>query len=129
MRIWKWPSLYKKGHKILFSGSAPLAPCIKDHQQAFKTFLLQHPEEQWCFGDLDFTDDGITVAHTVVNQNAMAVSDGLYKKGWGTAAWILVGDMTDQSIQGAVFVSGDTEEQDSYRSEVTGLFCILVAVT
>ena len=83
----------------------------------------------WCFNNLVLANGGCEVTNALLSYCAVAVSDGLYKTGIGTAAWILEGGTEKKSMQGTVHVPSSAKKQDSYQSEATGLFCIILAVT
>jgi hypothetical protein len=59
--------------------------------------------------------------------SAKAISDGSYKEGYGTAAIIVVGDL-GQRIQDQVVAPGSTEDQSSFRSELTGIYTTITFV-
>jgi hypothetical protein len=56
---------------------------------------------------------------------ARAVSDGSFKDKFGTAAFTVVDDM-DTSIIGLNVVPGHPDDQGAYRSELAGLFGIVL---
>ena len=63
------------------------------------------------------------------SHTAIALSDGSYKNGYGAAAWVLEGDNKHGRISGAAIVPGEGVDHSSYRSEVTGLYCIILIIT
>ncbi len=56
----------------------------------------------------------------------VCVSDGSYFSQYGTAAWVLQG--TKSRCSGQVVCPGSASDQNSYRSEVSGLLAILLFV-
>jgi hypothetical protein len=56
----------------------------------------------------------------------VAVSDGSYSNFYGTAAWVLQG--TSSRCTGQVICPGSAADQNSYKSEVSGLLSILTMV-
>jgi len=52
----------------------------------------------------------------------MAVSDGSYKDGCGTAAWILFSPTSKDKIQGYTTLPGSADDQYSFQSELGGLY-------
>ena len=71
---------------------------------------------------------GGNVAAALLRRDARAVSDGSYKEGHGTSAFVLHGDRPDKAIRGANVVPGSTAEQCAYRSELCGVVGILTVV-
>jgi hypothetical protein len=57
----------------------------------------------------------------------VAVSDGSFKNGHGTTAWILYASESCNCI-GRVVVPGQSQDQSAYRSELTGLYAIAVSI-
>ena len=68
------------------------------------------------------------MAAALLRRDARAVSDGSYKEGHGTSAFVLHGDRPDKAIRGANVVPGSTAEQCAYRSELCGVVGILTVV-
>ena len=82
---------------------------------------------RWAVPHLE-TMDSINIAEAIINNSAIAVSDGSFKQQHGTASWILqgnddYGEMCDQCV-----VPGHPDDQSAYRSELTGLYAMLIAV-
>jgi hypothetical protein len=57
----------------------------------------------------------------------VAVSDGSFKQGHGTAAWIIYFSDTCSCV-GRVVVPGTPEDHSAYRSELTGLYAIAASI-
>jgi hypothetical protein len=62
------------------------------------------------------------------NADIIAVSDGSFKDGHGTAAWVLM-ITEDTSITGKMITPGTSKIQSAYRSELAGLYGILCTIT
>jgi hypothetical protein len=58
----------------------------------------------------------------------IAVSDGSFQDQYGTAAWVLEGSTPKGRIVGAVIVPGTAKDQSAYRSELAGIYSILLCV-
>jgi hypothetical protein len=74
------------------------------------------------------TDDGRTIAQAIRDGTAIAVSDGSFKDCVGTASWVVEGSSPSHRIRGDNIVPGDTENQVSYRSELSGLYGITLVI-
>jgi hypothetical protein len=93
-------------------------------------------------------DDSLTTVHTdgpdwIINnihiplevihhfkqnrQSLIAVSDGSFKNGHGTAAWILYFSDSCNCV-GRVVVPEEAHDQSAYRSELTGLYATAISV-
>ena len=60
----------------------------------------------------------------------MAVTDGSYDpiKFYSTACWVIVDDTNEHRVKGAAHTPGHDEDLDAYRSEVFGIYCILICL-
>jgi NAD(P)-dependent dehydrogenase (short-subunit alcohol dehydrogenase family) len=93
--------------------------------------LKRQSLDRWAIQEIPVTDNGIAMAKAIQNGTAIAVSDGSYKDGRGTAAFIL--EISDQfqtagRIVGVNSIPGETEDQSSYRSELGGVSGIVETV-
>jgi len=114
---------------ILSGYSPPPAPSpTRLSHLSFSQFLNLQDQESWCFKFLELSDKGAAVASAIREGGAVAVSDGSYHQGWGSAAWVIEGFDDHGRITGKVLVSGDEKSQSSYRSELTSLYCILLSL-
>lgn len=77
---------------------------------------------------MSMEDDGITIAQALQNKEAIAVSDGSFKDDYGTAQWILEGKNSHGRMVGQVITPGGPCNHSSYRSELSGIYSILVVV-
>ena len=74
------------------------------------------------------SDDGITIAEAIRQSQAIAVCDGSYKEGYGTAASVLEGSTSHNCLVAVNVVPGLTMDQSSYRSELAGLYGVVAMV-
>jgi hypothetical protein len=58
--------------------------------------------------------------------SAKAISDGSYKEGVGSAAWVITTNDFSPCMSSSVIPPGDAAEQSSYRSKLCGLYTILL---
>jgi hypothetical protein len=84
--------------------------------------------ERWCFNNMVSIDNGQIVAKALKNGDAITVSDGSYKDQHGTAAWVIEGSNRIGRISGMVITPGHGHDQSTYRSELAGIYSIMVLV-
>jgi hypothetical protein len=88
-----------------------------------------HPRDQWAVQSLDCPEEGATIARALISGQAIAVCDGSYKDQFGTAGFVLQNrDKHDGRILGANVTPGHREDQNPYRSEIGGIFAVVVVV-
>ena len=119
----------RKGPYVIYQGSGALKesriPARKIIRPNFEQEQGERPVlDQWAIKEVTISDNGIALATAIRNGTAIAVSDGSYKDGRGTAAFIL--EISDQfqaagRIVGVNVIPGETEDQSSYRSELGGV--------
>ena len=116
------------GDSLLLTGymeSAPPPP--EKSSTTLSNFLANLPKEaQWALQDLSYTGSLEHLLLSLSRGQAISASDGSYADNWGTTAWIL----SDQnnSISGLCSVPGAPRFHNSYRSELGGLYGILLVV-
>jgi hypothetical protein len=95
----------------------------------FVDYLKTLPNDaQWALMNINLTDDGLTIAEAIRDGTAIGISVGSLKDGFGTASWVLEGSSPRHRIRGDNIVPGDTADQGSYRSELSGLYGITLGV-
>jgi hypothetical protein len=103
-----------------------------DEQRVTSTLKqrISNGEEGWKWAVKKFaaTDDGREVADAIRLGHAIAVSDGSYKDNLGTAAYVLEGKTSKNRIVAVLKVPGLPADQSPYRSELSGLYGIVVMV-
>jgi hypothetical protein len=130
-------SVKKQAQLILYQGSGALRSMRHNNAQqtVSQSFeeerLLRPPLGQWAIQEITVTDDGEAMAQAIRQGTAIAVSDGSYKDGRGTAAFIL--ETSENStetgrIVGVNSIPGEKEDQTSYRSEIGGVSGIVETV-
>ena len=72
---------------------------------------------------------GEDILAAIVEGTAMAVSDGSFKDSFGTSAWTLRGASNEEFITGVNVVPGSDDDQSAFRSELAGLYGIIIATT
>jgi hypothetical protein len=83
---------------------------------------------KWAVEKFAVTDGGRALADAIRLGHAIAVSDGSYKDELGTAAYVLEGKTKMNRIVGVLKVPGLPADQSSYRSELSGMYGIVVMV-
>jgi hypothetical protein len=83
-------------------------------------------EEHWCFDYITLLDDGSIITQAIQQGNAIAISDGSFQDQFGTASWVLEGTCAIGRIVGDVIVPGAARDHSAYRSELAGIYSILV---
>jgi hypothetical protein len=117
--------IYSHGGNIFSTGQAPAAAAASQTRQAtFQQYLLVENAASWRCHNLAFSGDVTKLAQSLRDGSAIAVSDGSYKSTYGTASWWI--EAQGSSISGDALVPSLGDAQLSYRSELTGLYAILV---
>ncbi len=95
---------------------------------SFETYLnsLKNTPGYWFLYSVQLPQDCKSFASEMAAGLIIAVSDGSYSSQYGTAAWVLQG--TNSRCSGQVICPGSASDQNSYRSEVSGLLAILLFV-
>ena len=111
----------------------PLAPPDQDDLQAFIHHLHQLPiEQRWGWASLEI-DENIEslrpLVQSIKDGLCRAVSDGSTKEDRGTSSWILRDLKNQTDIKGKNVIPGPLECQDSYRSELGGLYGLVFFIT
>ena len=112
------------GHATIHQniGATPSATSFSDAAAALS------PMERWAVSQFNITDSGSILAQAIRDGKCVAISDGSFKLGSGTAAFALEGSNKMGRLDGSCVVPGKTSDQSPYRSEIAGLYCIAVCV-
>ena len=95
----------------------------------FTQWIQQCPEGmRWAVNRYASLDNGETIAGAIRRSQAIAVCDGSYKDGFGTAAYVLEGDTSLHCLVAVNLVPGFTMDQSSYQRELAGLYSIVAMV-
>ncbi len=122
-------TIYTKGSRLVCTGYAPqIKECIS-RASSFSDFIREsNIGEKWCLEHLDLTGDGSHIAQAIMEGDAIAISDGSYQDTYGTASWVIEGQDSSGRLVGDVIVPGSASDQSAYRSELAGIYSILVTV-
>lgn len=68
------------------------------------------------------------IVQDILNGTAVGVSDGSFNQEFGTAYWILENTSGTQRIMGNIFILGFKIDQSAYRSEIGGIYGLLMVI-
>jgi hypothetical protein len=116
------------GRSLTLTGHAPCLRIPSDKRLSFDAFLtsLANRPGYWCLKSVQLPEDCSSFALDICTGRVIAVSDGSFSNSYGTAAWVLQGPAS--RCIGQVVCPGSASDQNSYRSEVSGLLAILTIV-
>jgi hypothetical protein len=122
-------TVYPKGQRWICSGFDGILTITTPSRHTFTEFLVGlPPTERWCMDHLLMDDNGFTIVQALQNREAIAVSDGSFKNEYGTAAWVIEGADSHGRILGQVIAPGGPSDHSPYRSELTGIYSIMIMV-
>ncbi len=89
--------------------------------------------DQWAATNLKCEDEGVTIAGTIRQGTAIAVSDGSYGAGFSTSGFVLTSRKKGtpskvHPVTGSNIVPGSSEDHDSYRAELGGVMGVVVTL-
>ncbi len=108
------------GYTLSGSISRHSVPTLSQH------LLLLEAGEKWCFMHMDLQEEGKVIAAAIATGEAIAISDGSFQDQYGTAAWVFEGIDAIGRVTGAVVVPGSAKDQSAYRSELAGIYTIVL---
>lgn len=73
-------------------------------------------------------DVGEILSHAIHQVDTIAISDSSLKDQYGTAAWVIEGCSYVGHLVGAAIVPGTNKDHSAYKSDLVGIYSILVAV-
>ena len=121
-------SLQGQHARLLSVGLAPALREEDEHRLTFSQTLAALPaSSSWAFHEIALPPDLSPIIASLRDGSARAVSDGSFKDKFGTSAFTIV-DAHVCSIIGLNLVPGHPDDQSAYRSELAGLFAIVLIV-
>lgn len=108
--------------KLICSGSAPTCSQPNTDDPSFEAFL-QSSESPWCVQGISSISHWEDVAKAIREGSAIAISDGSFKGGFGTASWTIEDD-EGGGLSGSVVCPGLSPDMSAYRNELAGLYSI-----
>ena len=85
--------------------------------------------DRWAVSTLFSTHEGHLIAEAIRRGKAIAVSDGSYKEGFGTSAFVIESLSTGQRVKGCNIAPGHVDDQSSHRSELSGIAGIVTTLS
>jgi hypothetical protein len=120
-------TVYSKGNSIVWSSHGAVNEMPSVTNLSLQEFLSSFGDDKWCTQDLVISPDSCdNIALTITNGTAIAVSDGSFKSGDGSAVFIIEGTTQNHQIKGCVIAPGGKDTQSAYRSELSGILATLV---
>jgi hypothetical protein len=97
---------------------------------SLREYILSTPyASRWCITNaLEYSDEGRHFSDSIQKKSAIAISDGSFKEGKGSAAWVLEGNTSLHRITGCAYAPGGPKEQSAYRSELVGLLALVTMI-
>jgi Reverse transcriptase (RNA-dependent DNA polymerase) len=95
---------------------------------SFWEYLSRLPSSAaWALELLKTNQEGSAIAEAIRRGEAIAVTDGSSKSGFGTSSWTIEGQTNETFISGSNQAPGSKQSMDSYRAELAGLYAIALA--
>jgi len=94
-------------------------------QRDFAGMVKNTPWSAWAFVNYNIHDNGKIMTEAIRRGLCEAVSNGSYKEGVGTAAWILTDSENLVNITGFTNIAGPHHIQRAYCSELGGIFSMV----
>jgi len=116
------------GHQVFFQGSQSGQPTQQPRCTDFVTAINSLEYAPWAFALYKTSDNGQQITDAVRHGLCEAVSDGSYKDGSGTAAWMIQDMLSKQVLSGTTIIPGHTSDQSAYQSELGGIFSIVTMI-
>ena len=105
---------------------APIDPPMVTFQSRIDSLP---PDTKWALEFFEATMGTELIAQAIQDQHCYAVTDASFKDCTGTAAFIMVSTTDEGHIKAVNTVPGPLKDGDSYRSELAGLFGIVLLTT
>ncbi len=122
-------TIYRNKNRFICTGYLPLHLRPTERPSNFIQYLQQaEVGEKWCFASMDLYNDGYILAQAISQGDAITIRDGSFQDTYGTAAWVIEGCNSTGRMKGAVIVPGTAKDQSAYRSELAGIYSILITV-
>ena len=97
-------------------------PCQTDVRAILESRLDSF---RWAVSEMSLEDNGLQIARALIQGTAIAVSDGSFKDGQGTSAFVIERNSKVGRLVGVSVIPGDSSSQSPHRSELGGIAGIL----
>jgi hypothetical protein len=125
-------TVVRQGQFLLFQGTAPIDrfdSITSLSLSSFRDYLTSVPSKAWVFDCIQIQGSLETIVQSIGSGTCSCVTDGSYKDHHGTAAWKIIDlDKPENWIEGQVITPGYPEQQDAYRSELSGLYASVLVI-
>jgi hypothetical protein len=113
----------------MLTGFSKLVTTEDSQASSFQQFLSKiNPNAAWVVQNIEVIGDWNQWA-TQGKHNLRGVSDGSFKEKFGTASFILLpAEDSRLSIRGRLVTPGSPEDQNAYRSELSGIYALTVMI-
>ena len=123
----------KKGSHLIATGTAQHEEPNQREERTITSlseYLQSLPvDRKWSLEAMTIPEDEATnLAEAIKNGTAIAVSDGSFSNEFGTASWVIEGANSHGRITGNNISPGDRLDQNAYRSELSGLYGIVLTI-
>jgi hypothetical protein len=96
----------------------------------FQAFLKTKTEYKWMFKHTRREMPFVKLATAIRDGAAIEISDGPHKNYWGMASWRLMSSTADnRQWRGLHITPGQKGDHSTFRSELGGIYAMLVAIT
>jgi hypothetical protein len=120
--------VYKRRDLVVCVGTAPRILFANPPSPTSFTEFINTEQFREHIGEVTITDDTTMVARALQNNQAIAVCDGSFKDGRGTASAVIQGTNSTDQIRTDTIVTGYESHQCSFRSEATGILSVILTV-
>jgi hypothetical protein len=127
----------QQGDKLLSTGLAGTHPYrhlqfLGGEAVTFQSLPPTHlpDSNHWTIASCNLSDQAREgVAHAIQARTCIGVSDGSFKESFGTASWVILDRGSAHRLTGDLVVPGHPDDQNSYRSELAGLYAMILMVS
>ena len=101
-------------------------PDMVPNKEGLVQYLTSRKGEEWVTRGIGMTTKIDDIVNCIREGTAVGVSDGSFKEEYGTAAWVLENKTGTQRIMGHLVSPGFNSDQSAYRSEISGLYAMVM---
>ena len=101
---------------------------ILPNSDSLREAFRKRKGERWALNNIVMTEEIDEIIEDIIKGTAIGVSDGSFKDEFGTASWAIENESGTQRINGDGIIPGFPSDQSAYRSEIGGLYGLVLAV-
>ena len=114
---------------LSYSGNEPRTINNAPLYQTLSRRIRESPAAiKWAIGNYAVADGGEEIANAIKQGSAIAVCDGSFKDAFGTVAYMIESDTSMNRLVAVLVAPGEAKVQSSFRSELAGLYGVVVMV-